>query len=177
MNVISTPVAAVRYGTFNGELHDREGHETRPGSDGERARHDERHEEQSDRQQERHRSEHRRTAGEGEDASSSPKPGEDRERVAHHRSTAADVGQAPNARIGQRSTDERCCDPFCAVADEHRNRGPAAERLPSIPEPRIPVTDVAQIHLGPSGGHQIGDRDRPDQIADHDRDCQVDAHQ
>ena len=33
-----------------------------------------------------------------------------------------------------------------------------------------------QVDPGAASGNVVRDRDRPDEIADHDRDCQLDAH-
>ena len=86
-----------------------------------------------------------------------------------------DVCETPDTGIRQDGPDQRGGDTLCGVADEHGDRSPAAERLPSIPEPRVAVADLAEVDLGPPRRDQIGDRDRPDQVADHDRDCDRDS--
>jgi hypothetical protein len=96
--------------------------------------------------------------------------------MAEHRRTTSHVGEPPHAGIGQCRSDQCSGHPFGAVADEHRNRGLAAERLAGIPEARVAVTDVAQIDPVPTSSDQVRDRNRPDQVADHDRDCHIDAH-
>ena len=176
MNVISTPVAAVRYGPSIDELHDRERHEADTRRHGERSADGERHEQQPDADEERDRREHRRAAGEREDAAPAAETSEHRERVADHRRTAADVGETPDAGVGERGPDERSNHTLRAVADEHRDRRPAPQCLAGVPEARVAVADLAQVDPGTAGSDEVGDRDRSDEIADHDRDCHLDAH-
>ena len=176
MNVISTPVAAVRYGPSTTSC--TIGNATKPT----------RAATANDRRIANVTSsspmvtrngivaKHGRAAGEREDAAPSAEPSEHGERVADHRRTTADVGETPDARVGERGPDERSGDTLRAVADEHRDRRPAAERLAGVPEARVAVADLAQVDPGTAGRHQIGDRDRSDQVADHDRDCHLDAH-
>jgi hypothetical protein len=96
--------------------------------------------------------------------------------VADHRRRAPDVGQTPHAGIGQHRPDQRRRHTLGGVTDEHRHRRPHAERLAGVPEAGIAVADVAQVDLGPSRGDEVGDRDRTDQVTDHDRDCHLGAH-
>jgi hypothetical protein len=53
-------------------------------------------------------------------------------------------------------------NPFATVADEHGHRRSATERLASVPEAGIAVTDVAQVDARPAGRDEVGDRDRSD---------------
>ena len=175
MNVINTPVAAVAIRTLDHELDDREREEPDTGGDGERSSDGEHDQEQPDRHGERQRSKHRGTAREREDAAAAPEPGEDREGVADHRSPRADVRHTPHTGVGECEADERCQHTLERIADEDRDRCPLAERLPSVPVSRVAVANRSQVDLGPSGGDEVGDRDRADEIADHHRDGDVDG--
>ena len=101
---------------------------------------------------------------------------EDREGVADHRRGAPDVGEAPCTGVGQQRADECCHDAFRAVTDEHGHRRPYPERRSGVPETGIAVADVAQVEPRPTRRDQVGDRDRPDQVPDDDRDCHLGAH-
>ncbi len=162
--------------TLDGDLHHRERNEPDAGGDRERATNDEREQEEPDRDSERDRGEHGGATSKRENAPPATETREHRERVPDHRGSTADVRHPPVTRLSEGHADERSDDPFQAVADEHWDRRRAAKRLAGVPEARVAVTDLSQVDVRTPGGNQIRDRDRSDQVADHDRDCHIRAH-
>ena len=151
MNVINTPVAAVRYGPSITSW--ATGKTTMPTcAAGERPRDREHRQQRPDRHQGGHGREHHRAAHERQHAAPAAESREDRPGVPDHRRTRSDVRHPPHARRRDRHTDERRDRPLGDVTDEDRERRLPAECRPRVPVPGVVIADVAEVDRRTDGG-------------------------
>ncbi len=130
MKVISTPVAAVRYGAVHNELHERQCDHTDAGTPRERSRGGENHQENPDRDRCGDWRCDDDRADEGQDAATADELGEDRKRVADHRRTTGHVRKPPHTVIGEEDTETGGDESLGDIADEDRHRRHPPHGLP-----------------------------------------------
>ena len=94
MKVIRHPVAAVRCGAVDGQLHEGQRDHADPSAPRERSSRGRHHQQHADRDGRRHGRQHAHRAGEGQHAAPAAEAGEHRPGVADHRGTGAEVAQS-----------------------------------------------------------------------------------